>query len=208
VRVRPCGDDALLLEVPEDRVTATYAAVRALVEVDDRWSVRDVVPGARSVLLDGLRGAGHDELRQALERFEAAVDGETPRVVDVPTRYDGDDLHEVARIWDMTTSEVVSTHTGLSFTVAFCGFAPGFAYCSGLPEPLHVPRRSTPRTRVPAGSVGLAGSFTGVYPTASPGGWQLLGRTELALWDSEAEPPATLSPGTEVRFVSVETWEE
>lgn len=203
LRVRPCGDDAVLLEVPADRVATTYVTVRALLEGDGRWSARDVVPGACSVLLDGVRGPGHDELVTALERVGTASGHQEPRVVEVPTTYDGDDLAEVARLWDMTAAEVVATHTGLTFTVAFCGFAPGFAYCTGLPEPLHVPRRSTPRSRVPAGSVGLAGGFTGVYPTSSPGGWQLLGRTGLALWDSEAEQPATLAPGTVVRFVQV-----
>ncbi len=115
-------------------------------------------------------------------------------------RYDGADLDEVARLWDMTRGEAVATHTGTDFVVAFCGFAPGFAYCTGLPEPLHVPRRDSPRTRVPAGSVGLAGEFTGVYPNASPGGWQLLGVTDLTLFDVTAEPPALLSPGTRIRF--------
>ena len=123
--------------------------------------------------------------------------------MEVPTRYDGPDLEAVARLWEMTTAEVVRTHTGTEMVVAFCGFAPGFAYCTGLPERLSVPRLDTPRTRVPVGSVGLAGSFTGVYPTASPGGWQLLGRTDLTLWDPSRPEPATLSPGTRVRFVEV-----
>jgi KipI family sensor histidine kinase inhibitor len=100
----------------------------------------------------------------------------------------------------MTRDEVVATHTSTEFVVAFCGFAPGFAYCSGLPENLSVPRLDSPRTKVPAGSVGLAGPYTGVYPTPSPGGWQLIGRTELVLWDVDRDPPATLAPGTGVRF--------
>jgi KipI family sensor histidine kinase inhibitor len=103
----------------------------------------------------------------------------------------------------MTADEVVATHTASDLVVAFCGFAPGFAYCTGLPERLAVPRLDSPRARVPAGSVGLAGPFTGVYPTESPGGWRLLGRTDLVLWDEERDPPATLSPGTAVRFVAV-----
>jgi KipI family sensor histidine kinase inhibitor len=206
VTARPCGDDALLLEVPAEHVSATYVAVRALLETDSRWSARDVVPGACSVLLDGLKGAGHELVRQ-LQRLDTTARHQEPRVVEVPTRYDGDDLHEVARLWDMTSVEVVATHTEVEFRVAFCGFAPGFAYCTGLPERLHVPRRATPRARVPQGAVGLAGGFTGVYPSSSPGGWQLLGRTELTLWDSDAEQPATLAPGTVVRFVRVEARE-
>jgi KipI family sensor histidine kinase inhibitor len=121
--------------------------------------------------------------------------------VEVPTTYDGPDLEEVARVWGMSTAEVVATHTGLEHEVAFCGFSPGFAYCAGLPEHLAVPRRHDPRPRVPAGSVAVADRWTGVYPTASPGGWQLLGRTDLVLWDADREPPATLAPGTRVRFV-------
>jgi KipI family sensor histidine kinase inhibitor len=101
----------------------------------------------------------------------------------------------------MTVAEAVATHTSTDFVVAFCGFAPGFAYCTGLPDELTVPRHADPRPRVPAGSVGLAGEFTGVYPTASPGGWRLLGRTDLTLWEPDREQPATLAPGTRVRFV-------
>jgi len=97
---------------------------------------------------------------------------------------------------------VVTTHTGTELVVAFCGFAPGFPYCTGLPERLAVPRLDSPRTRVPAGAVGLAGPFTGIYPTASPGGWRLIGHTDLVLWDTDRDPPATLVPGTRVRFVA------
>jgi KipI family sensor histidine kinase inhibitor len=102
----------------------------------------------------------------------------------------------------MTRDEVVTTHTGTELVVAFCGFAPGFPYCTGLPERLAVPRLDAPRTRVPAGAVGLAGPFTGIYPTASPGGWRLIGHTDLVLWDTDRDPPATLVPGTRVRFVA------
>ena len=122
--------------------------------------------------------------------------------MEVPTTYDGEDLAWVARQWDMTRDEVVATHTAAELVVAFCGFAPGFPYCTGLPERLAVPRHDSPRTRVPAGSVGLAGAFTGIYPTASPGGWRLVGRTDLRLWEVDREQPATLAPGTRVRFVA------
>ncbi len=127
---------------------------------------------------------------------------DTP-LVEVPTIYDGPDLDAVARHWDVTAREVVDLHTAAEMVVAFCGFAPGFAYCTapGLARP--VPRLARPRTRVPAGSVALADVFTGVYPTASPGGWQLVGRTDLVLWDESREQPATLAPGTRVRFVEV-----
>lgn len=202
VRVRAYGEDALLLEVAADLVLATYDAVLALVD-GERVTAREVVPAARTVLVEGLQGLDAEGLRVALRGARSDRDPEQGRTVEVPTTYDGADLDRIARLWDMSRTEVVATHTGTAFTVAFCGFSPGFAYCTGLAERLHVPRRETPRTRVPAGSVGLAGEFTGVYPTASPGGWQLLGRTDLRLWDSASDDPATLSPGTRVRFVDV-----
>lgn len=197
MEVHQLGTDAVLVEV-DDAVTAAalYAAVRALPGL----SFRDVVPAARTVLVDGV--ADLAALRAALADVSLGAAGPAAgETVEVPTVYDGADLEEVARLWDMTAAEVVATHTGTDFVVAFCGFAPGFAYCTGLPERLAVPRRDDPRPRVPAGSVGLAGPFTGVYPSASPGGWQLVGRTDLVLWDTDREQPATLPPGTRVRFV-------
>lgn len=203
VTVRRCGEHAVLLEVDAGEVPATYRALRSLLD-GATWSALEVVPAATTVLVEGLRGP-LDELVQELER-RGGDSATTPgaAVVEVPTVYDGEDLVDVARLWDMSTDEVVATHQATDFTVAFCGFAPGFAYCTGLPERLHVPRRRRPRTRVPAGSVALAGEFTGVYPSESPGGWLLLGRTDLTLWDSGDERPATLAPGARVRFVQVE----
>ena len=198
MRIVPVGPDALLVEVSDAREGAhLYAAVRA-----SGLPVRDVVPAARTVLLDGTGDVAG--LRAFLDRWETPEDEPgSGNEVAVPTRYDGEDLDAVARLWDMTRAEVVSTHTSLEFVVAFCGFAPGFAYCTGLPEHLHVPRLDRPRTRVPAGSVAVAGEFTGVYPASSPGGWRLLGRTDLVLWDPTADRPAPLAPGTRVRFVEV-----
>jgi len=114
--------------------------------------------------------------------------------------YDGPDLDDVAVLTKLSVEQIVALHTGRELTVAFCGFAPGFAYLSGLPKDLQVSRRDEPRTRVPAGSVGLAGDRTGVYPRESPGGWQLIGRTDVVLWDLERDPPALLRPGLRVRF--------
>ena len=198
MKVVPVGPRALLAEVGSaEEASELYAAVRS-----SDLAVDDVVPAARTVLLDGV--ARVQEARSFLEGWRAqGRTGGDSRAVEVPTRYDGDDLDDVARLWDMTRDEVVSTHTGTEFVVAFCGFSPGFAYCTGLPERLHVSRLDRPRARVPAGSVGLAGEFTGVYPTASPGGWRLLGRTDLTLWAPDDDPPATLSPGTRVRFAEV-----
>ncbi|NYJ02029.1 allophanate hydrolase subunit 1 [Nocardioides thalensis] len=123
------------------------------------------------------------------------------REVVVPVAYDGADLDVVARLTGLSVEEVVAAHTGTSWRVAFGGFAPGFAYLVGGDPRLQVPRRDTPRTAVPAGSVGLAGEFSGVYPRESPGGWQLIGRTDEVMWDVDREPPALLAPGATVRFV-------
>lgn len=131
-------------------------------------------------------------------RADAA--GPAAEEIVVPVSYDGPDLEEVARLTGLGQDEVVLAHTGVVWTVAFIGFAPGFAYLAGGDPRLQVPRRHTPRTTVPAGAVGLAGEWSGIYPRPSPGGWQLVGRTELVLWDVDRDPPALLAPGTRVRF--------
>jgi KipI family sensor histidine kinase inhibitor len=205
MRLHPVGADALLVELDDTAAaTALYRAALA-----GGIEARDVVPAARTVLFDGL--ADRDAAAADLARWSRDARGSSlagpdaaapvPDLVEVPTVYDGPDLEDVARLWQMTTAEVVTTHTGTEFTVGFCGFAPGFPYCTGLPAALHVPRLDVPRPRVPAGSVGVAGEFTGIYPSASPGGWRLLGRTDLTLWDDARDQPATLPPGTPVRFV-------
>ncbi len=121
----------------------------------------------------------------------------------LPVRYDGPDLDEVARLTGLTVDEVVTAHTGSAWTVAFMGFAPGFAYLAGGDARLAVPRRDHPRPRVDMGAVGLAAGLSGVYPRSSPGGWQLVGRTDVTLWDLSHDPPALLRPGTVVRFEAV-----
>ena len=205
MRLLPAGSDALLVEVRSGAEAATlYAAARTA-----DLHVTDIVPAARTVLFDAIpdRALLEAWLRSVdlSSGVRAPVSPVSPGgVVELPTTYDGVDLDDVARLWDMTRAEVVAVHTGTDFVVAFCGFSPGFAYCTGLPEELSVPRLDSPRPRVPAGSVGLAGEFTGVYPRPSPGGWRLLGRTDAMLWDAEAEQPALLSPGTRVRFVEVD----
>ena len=207
MRWLPAGPDGLLLELGS---AADVAGVYGDLDRPVLDLAGDVVPAARTILFD--RVSDQARLRELVTAVAEGVAGRPgapeagrgrAREVEVPVRYDGADLDDVARAWDMTRKEVVRTHTATGFVVAFCGFAPGFAYCTGLPDHLHVPRRSTPRTRVPAGSVGLAGEFTGVYPTASPGGWQLLGVTDLRLWDAGADEPALLGPGTRVHFTEV-----
>jgi KipI family sensor histidine kinase inhibitor len=159
----------------------------------------EVVPGARTVLFDGVPDP--EGLRERLAGWTAEVSAEPGALVEVPVTYDGADLDDVAARWGTDVEGVVERHGGIEFVSAFCGFAPGFAYLAGLPEQYAVPRLDSPRTRVPAGSVGLAGSWCGVYPSESPGGWRLLGRTDATLWDPERSEPALLAPGTRVRFV-------
>lgn len=184
----------------------------ALVEVDTTvdalalalWSrgrveAADVVPAARTVLLDGV--ADPDRIGEQLEDWRPGPLPVAGPLVEVPVVYDGPDLAEVARAWDVTVAEVAARHAAVEHVSAFCGFAPGFAYLAnhaGLPD---VPRKRTPRSRVEPGSVALAGPFTGIYPTASPGGWQVVGRTSVTLWDPRRSDPALLAPGVRVRFV-------
>lgn len=196
--VRPCGAHALLLEVADpDELAAVAAALTA----EPPAGVLDVVPGARTVLLDARPGTDLGRLARALEQLDpppAARDAAHEVVLTV--RYDGPDLGDVAAHTGLTSAEVVAAHTGSVWTVGFCGFVPGFAYLRGGDDRLWVPRRPNPRTRVPAGSVGLADGWTGVYPRASPGGWALIGRTDAVLFDVDRDPPALLRPGLRVRF--------
>jgi len=121
-------------------------------------------------------------------------------LVEIATTFDGEDLGFVASAWQVSIETVVERLVSVEFTVAFCGFAPGFAYLRGLPAEWEIPRLDAPRPRVPAGSVALAGAYAGIYPTASPGGWRLIGHTDQTLFDVRREPPALLAPGTRVRL--------
>lgn len=205
------GDQALLLQFDS---TAEVLAWHDVLRDADLLGVVDIVPAARTVLvkLDGPRYAAIvrqqlSKLRlgqEALDEATAPLDGKADVVIDVV--YDGEDLDEVARLTGLTPRDVVAAHTGKPWRVGFAGFAPGFGYLVGGDERLTVPRRSEPRTKVPAGSVGLAGEFSGVYPRQSPGGWQLIGRTsedQAPLWDVDRDPPALLTPGKWVQFREV-----
>ncbi|MFE0704233.1 allophanate hydrolase subunit 1 [Streptomyces sp. NPDC058872] len=201
-RVLRVGDRALLVELGDGAETeAFHAELLRRRAAGVLPAVREIVPAARTVLLDGL----DDPERLAGEltgwepaRREALEGG----AVEVPVRYDGPDLAEVAALWGVSVEAAVRIHTATEFRVAFCGFAPGFGYLTGLHQRYGVPRRTTPRTAVPAGSVALAGPYTGVYPRSSPGGWQLIGTTDTVLWDAGREPAALLGPGTRVRFTA------
>ncbi|MDA4894716.1 urea amidolyase family protein [Streptomyces sp. MS2A] len=198
MRILTASDRALLVEAADldeaMRLNLAWAEVPGIAEL---------VPGARTVLVR------FDPARTTAEAL-AAVLADTvldaahvPHVGEatIPVRYDGEDLADVADLLAVSVEEVVARHLAAQWQVAFSGFAPGFGYAVGSDPLFDVPRRSSPRTRVPAGSVALAGHFTGVYPRESPGGWQLIGRTDAVMWDIERDPPALLAPGTLVRFV-------
>jgi KipI family sensor histidine kinase inhibitor len=190
MELRAVGRAAVLVEVADSHEAVSLAAWAR-----DRALARDVVPGARSVLLDGL--ADRDTLAEVLGDWTPGEVEAGPEI-ELPVTYDGSDLDDVAAQWGCDVDQVVARHQRTEFVAAFCGFSPGFAYLEGLE--VDVPRLSTPRTRVPAGSVALAGRWCGVYPTDSPGGWRIIGHTEAELWDPARDRPALLSPGTRVRF--------
>jgi KipI family sensor histidine kinase inhibitor len=199
VAVRPAGDRAVLLELA-DNAAALRVAERLRAE---RPELVDVVPGHRTVL---LTWGGGDRPPGLAELAEAALADELPGASrparEIAVTYDGPDLEEVARLCGLSVEEVVARHRAAMYVVGFLGFAPGFAYLLGGDPALHVPRRDDPRTRVPAGSVAVAGPYSGIYPRESPGGWRLLGRTDAVLFDAAREPPALLAAGDGVRFVA------
>lgn len=204
MRVLPCGDTALLVEVAD--LPEVWALTAALGRAG-LAGVLDVVPAARTVLVLTEPGVDLGSVRRSILDLplDPAAGAPQERPIRIPVVYDGPDLEEIGRHTGLGADGVIDAHTGSCWRVAFGGFAPGFAYLVGGDERLRVPRRDEPRTSVPTGSVGLAGAYSGVYPRASPGGWQLLGRTDLILWDAERDPPALLRPGAEVRFVAVGT---
>ena len=212
--MHPMGGSAALVEVADtDAALALRAALRAAVragrETGNVWdAVDELVVGARTVLVLASDPSRLAALTEATLDVATATTATLPTVaparqVEVPVVYDGPDLDEVARLTGLSREEVVAAHQGTDWRVGFGGFAPGFAYLVGGDPRLRVPRRGDPRARVPAGSVALAGEFSGIYPQDSPGGWQLIGSTDLVLWDTERTPPALLEPGTIVRFRAV-----
>lgn len=195
------GDRAVLIECANGPQAVAIAG--ALTD-SPAPGQRELVPGARSVLLTADRPIDAAALAARLQMFDlhsgAAAEAEA---VTIDVVYDGADLAEVARLTGLGRDGVIAAHTGTPWRVAFTGFAPGFGYLTGGDPRLAVPRQATPRAEVPAGAVGLAGEFSGVYPRTSPGGWQLIGSTNAVLWDTDRDPPALLRPGTVVRFRAV-----
>lgn len=190
----PYGPRAVLAEFDSlEAVMSTATAWRAA----GQSGILDVVPAARTVLVVHDASFDREWLRQPLPAQSASAPG---ALVTINVDYDGEDLSAVAASLGMSTDEVVRIHSAAEYVVAFCGFMPGFSYLTGLDARLNLPRRATPRTRVPAGSVAIAAEFSAVYPRESPGGWHLLGRTEATMWDDDRDPPALLPPGTCVKF--------
>ena len=200
MKVLPYGPGGWLVETGEDDVAGYAAAVRRA----GRRAIAEVVPGARTVLVrldDPARTAEIGTWLTSLAPQPVEVASDTA-VVEVPVVYDGEDLDEVALAGGLTPAEVIDRHSAAAYRCAFVGFAPGFAYLTGLHRSLHLPRRATPRTRVPAGAVAIAAGYTAVYPSESPGGWHLIGRTDVVMWDPGRDSPAAIRPGDTVRFVT------
>ncbi|GIH76356.1 5-oxoprolinase subunit B family protein [Planobispora longispora] len=203
--IRQAGEHGLLVETGTLEVSHR---LDALLRADRPAGVTEIVPGPATVLVVAP-GADPAGLRSSLSllartaRAPGARAAARERTVTVPVVYDGADLSEVAELTGLTPAEVIDRHTRRELVAGWLGFAPGFAYLTGLDPVLHVPRLATPRTSVPAGAVAIAGPYSAVYPSASPGGWRLLGRSPLPVWDVTADPPALLTPGTRVRFRAV-----
>lgn len=200
MRFLPVNLDALLVEL--DDLPHTLALLASL-QADPIVGIQELVPAARTVLVCYRPATiSCTELVARIgQRSLTAVPQQTHPLVEIAVHYTGEDLIEVANLLGLSPDEVIRRHTSCEYTVAFTGFAPGFAYLSGGDPRLNVPRRATPRTRIPAGAVAMAGEFSGVYPQASPGGWQIIGVTGVSMWDLSREVPALLQPGFKVRFV-------
>jgi len=213
--IAPLGDSAVVLTVGEGLDETLLGRVRAIataLEGDPPPGVADIVPAFATITvfydLARIGGFAHfcSELEQRVARADAAPAPGGARIVEVPVRYGGEfgpDLGDVAANGGIDPAEVIALHSGGSYVVQAIGFAPGFGYLGGLAEKIHTPRRATPRTLVPAGSVGIGGVLTAVYPFASPGGWNIIGRTPLAMFDAKRAEPAILRAGDHVRFRAI-----
>ena len=197
--VRPAGAHAVLLDLPNQE--SVHDLAQWLLHAPERDLIEDVVPGARTVLVVARRGV--NALMAMLSTYSppAQVASDASRVAHIPVVYDGPDLDDVCSTLNIDRAQFAAAHSGAVHMVAFFGFTPGFAYITGLPRALHVPRRANPRTRIPAGSVAIANGYTVIYPGDTPGGWNLVGHTVAEpLWDTSREPPNRLSLGDRILF--------
>lgn len=213
IRIEPFGAEALLLtlaEQPDAHLPLRIAALAERLRVELGALLTDRVPGWTTLLLHyDLRRTDHRELTRLLQPLLAdwpaqAAPEESARLHEIPVWYAGEDLVDVARRCGLTTDQLIDLHCGRDYRVGAIGFAPGFAYLGELDERLALPRRATPRTRVPAGSLAIAERQCAVYPHASPGGWHLLGLTPARLFDPQRQPPCPLAVGDRVRFLPVD----
>ena len=205
--VAPAGDRALLVTLGgsiDPKLLGQVLALDQALTVRPPSGLLSTVPAYASLLChyepdvtDAAR------LEASIHRLEGQLDASVPfgPVVDIPTRYDGPDLADVALKTNLTPAGVVEAHAGREYLVYCVGFAPGFTYCGALSDQLTVPRLASPRLRVSAGSIGIAGRQTGIYAVESPGGWNLIGRTALRLFDPAADPPVRFKPGDRLRFI-------
>jgi len=212
-RYLPVGDCALTVEVGDDIAPEINAVVRALtlaLEQQKIPGVRECVPTYRSlmVLYDPTAILFH-ELIEQIKQAETSLPSFAPppaRIIEIPVRYGGEfgaDIGTVAAHNHLSEDDVIALHSGRDYLVYMLGFTPGFCYLGGLDERLETPRLEVPRPRIPAGSVGIAGKQTGIYPIDSPGGWQLIGWTPLRMFDPQREPPVLVNAGDVVRFVPI-----
>jgi len=218
-RLLPSGDSAIVIELGSEidpAISSQVFVLAELIQAAEMPAVVELVPTYRSLLVSyDPMVSKHDEITDQLtaiiDRLEAAVESASDvRIIDLPVVYggeDGPDLDSVAENAGLTTQQVIDIHSGVDYRVYMIGFAPGFPYLGGLDERIATPRLKTPRISVPAGSVGIAESQTGVYPNASPGGWQLIGRTAAKLFDVTSDSPSLITPGSKVRFVPVKSHE-
>lgn len=203
MRFLPVSLTTILVELADlDETLALFSSLQA----DPIGGIEEMVPAARTLMIRFRpeKVTAAELAAQIATRDLSAKIAPSEHLVEIPVRYDGEDLADVAELTGLSVEEVIRRHTQSEFTVAFCGFAPGFGYLVGGDPALHVPRRKSPRTRIPAGSVALAGAFSGVYPQASPGGWQIIGTTPVRMWDIDRDPGALFQPGYRVRFFDME----
>ena len=213
-RIRPAGDRAVLITLDDPRPVQRLASA---LRVHAIAGVEDVLPAAETVLVTMHSVSYGVQVRRELVALLDRLDHEPPQadspdvsrgtvpdtesVVEIPVRYDGADLPEVARLLDLSIPEVIAAHTGTVWRCAFVGFAPGFGYLTSPDGRLTVPRRTSARTAIPAGAVALAGGYSAVYPRGTPGGWQLIGSTDLRMWAVDRDPPALVRAGSAIKFV-------
>ena len=197
MKVNRYGWQGALIECQSEEVSAlTNTCLRSEI-------FTEVVPAECTVLVCWESEISISQIEKLISNVTPATAAKPGRLVEIPVTYNGQDLPEVAKLTGLSESEVIEIHSSTVFNAAFAGFAPGFMYCTGLPEALQLPRRATPRTSVPAGSLAMADAYTAIYPLNSPGGWNLIGTTDIKMFDAEANQPSFLLLGDSVRFVPI-----